>query len=236
MTVKSNSLRNDDSEEETRKFALGSSNDQTTVLVPQPHKKPNPRPSPRTNEFSPRSGEVRGTRVRGGRADAKLSSQKVILLFYSLLIHFQAREIHQIKSTTPSLTKQKIPQDPDEVSESKHDITLASHHDGRRGSKQDAFDWDEAKKRLDEIAEKQNEQFKELSYSDQDDEAYENDDFEPEDFSADTPNRSNNFSLLQGEGILDSSQWQPSGRITNEQSGSWKMESISSPDQKERSE
>jgi hypothetical protein len=122
------------------------------------------------------------------------------------------------------------------VSESKHDITLASHHDGRRGSKQDAFDWDEAKKRLDEIAEKQSGQFQDPPQSEQDDEAYENDDFEPEDFSADTATRSNNLSVLQGEGILDSSQWQPSGRITNEHSGSWKMESIQSPDQKERSE
>jgi hypothetical protein len=77
MTVKSKVVQHDDSEEETRKFAFVSPNDQTTVLTPQPHKRPNPSHSPRPNESSPRSGEVRGTRVRSGRADAKLSSQKV---------------------------------------------------------------------------------------------------------------------------------------------------------------
>jgi hypothetical protein len=77
MTVKSKVVQQDEAEEETRKFAFARSNDQTTVLTPQPHKKPNPTPSPRGNELSTRSNEVRGTRVRSGRADAKLTSQKV---------------------------------------------------------------------------------------------------------------------------------------------------------------
>jgi hypothetical protein len=58
---------------ETRKYAFVNQNDVTTALTPQAHKKP----TPSRNENSMSSGEVRGTRVRGGRPEAKITSQKV---------------------------------------------------------------------------------------------------------------------------------------------------------------
>jgi hypothetical protein len=75
LSVPSATVHQDHSEQEaeTKKFAFVNSNDATTVLTPQPHKKP----ASKSETSLMSSGEVRGTRVRGGRPQAKITSQKV---------------------------------------------------------------------------------------------------------------------------------------------------------------
>jgi hypothetical protein len=139
------------------------------------------------------------------------------------------------------------------VSESKHDLTLASHHDGRRGSKQEAFDWEEANRLLNEVAQRQGQEEEEGSSHGHEDDggSYdEDDDFEPEEVSADSPSQRNEQTILHGEGILDTPPRPVSARRVPKidsstpavaespqlnQSGSWKMETVRSPDQSTRS-
>lgn len=78
VTMSTTNTESRSSAEVTRKYSSGNSNDQTTVLLPQAHKKPSTQNSIKGQENTVRSGEIRGTRVRSGRSDAKISSQKVI--------------------------------------------------------------------------------------------------------------------------------------------------------------
>lgn len=133
------------------------------------------------------------------------------------------------------MTKGKLPLDSEPMSESKHDITMTTQQNIRRGSKQ-AFDWDEAKRLLDEVAEKQQQSEPAALRDDQEEDLQYDNDFEPEDSSSESPYKYGNLSLLEGEKILDTvprySDTEPSQLPEN---GSWKMETIRTPEQSGRS-
>eukprot|EP00604_Paraphysomonas_vestita_P002001 CAMPEP_0174820132 /NCGR_PEP_ID=MMETSP1107-20130205/3744_1 /TAXON_ID=36770 /ORGANISM="Paraphysomonas vestita, Strain GFlagA" /LENGTH=589 /DNA_ID=CAMNT_0016034849 /DNA_START=695 /DNA_END=2464 /DNA_ORIENTATION=+ len=156
VTIKGNTgiasvTASNNNQDETVKVAQNNfvnTNDKTKISVPNPAKRTTSSSStPKSADSTKKLNEVRGTRVRGNRSDAKISSQK-------------ARERHQIKSS-PSMTKNVV-NVVDLESDSKHDNTLVTNNI-RRGSKQD-FNWDEAKRLLDDIAEKQSKET--ISYND----------------------------------------------------------------------
>lgn len=102
VTIKGNTgiasvTASNNNQDETVKVAQNNfvnTNDKTKISVPNPAKRTTSSSStPKSADSTKKLNEVRGTRVRGNRSDAKISSQKVNYFIYIILYYLLSTSI-----------------------------------------------------------------------------------------------------------------------------------------------